>query len=501
VSGNDLLQFWHGDDRTELVLLYLESFGNPRKFARLARVLARTKPVIAVKSGRYARVTPGLAASSAALSEASVAILFEQSGVIRTPGLTTAFDVAQLLSTQPVPTGNRVAIVGNSSALGVLAVDFCLDAGLRITDDTPIDLGVNVSADDLATAVRTAVARPDVDALVVAWVPPVAIPGAAHAAALRDAAAGASVPVVTTFLAVDGLVEHLSVLDEDGRAGRGSVPSYSTLERAVSALSYAVTYGAWLARPPGEVPQLSGVDADAARVALTGMRAPDDPSRRLTDTELMTLLSCYGISVLDTRSVGSVADAVTAAAQIGYPVVLKSFDESLRHRVDQSGVRLGLINADQVKAAYDDLSAVAGPWLYVQAMAPRDRAEVSTVFGISGDPSFGALVSFGIGGVATELLHDLAFRAVPLTDVDAADLIAAPKARPLLDGYKGARIVDRAPLIDLALRLSALADDLPEVAELRLQPVLAGPAGITVTGGTARIGPPPAQPDGRRRLR
>jgi hypothetical protein len=266
-------------------------------------------------------------------------------------------------------------------------------------------------------------------------------------------------------------------------------------------LSYAVRYGAWLARPPGEVPELAGIDEEAARVALQAMRTPDDPGRRLTDSELTTLLSCYGILVLDTRPVASVAEAVTVAAEIGYPVALKSFDESLRHRVDQSGVRLGLINAEQVKAAYDDLSAVAGPWLYVQAMAPRDRAEVSTVFEISADPSFGALVSFGIGGLATELLDDRAFRAVPLTDADAADLIAAPKARPLLDGYRGARVVDRAPLIDLALRLSALADDLPEVAELRLQPVLAGPAGIAVTGGAARIGPAPARPDLRRRLR
>ena len=157
VSGNDLLQFWHGDDRTEVVLLYLESFGNPRKFARLARVLARTKPVIAVKSGRHARVTPGLAASSAPLSEAAVATLFEQSGVIRTPGLTTAFDVAQLLSTQPVPAGNRVGIVGNSSALGVLAVDFCLDAGLLVAPEAPLDLGVNVQR-PISPAVRAAVA-------------------------------------------------------------------------------------------------------------------------------------------------------------------------------------------------------------------------------------------------------------------------------------------------------------------------------------------------------
>ena len=500
VSGNDLLQYWHGDDRTEVVLLYLESFGNPRKFARLARVLARTKPVIAVKSGRHSRVTPGLAANSAPLSDATVATLFEQSGVIRTPGLTTAFDVAQLLSTQPVPRGGRVGIVGNSSALGVLAVDFCLDAGLTVPADAPVDLGVNVSAEELAAAVGAAVARDDLDALVVAWVPPVAIPGAQHAVALRDAVAGAPIPVVTTFLAVDGLMEHLAVLDADGRAGRGSVPSYRTLERAVQALAHAVRYGGWLARPPGEIRELPGIDATAARAAMTAMRTADDPERALTDAEVVTVLGCYGISLTDFAVVGSADEAVTVAARMGYPVVLKSFDESLRHRLDQSGIRLALTNSEQLHQAYTDLSAAAGPWLYVQAEVPRDRREVPTVFRITSDPSFGALVSFGIGGVATELLDDRAYRSVPLTDVDAADLIAAPRAAPLLDGYRGTRAVPRGPLIDLALRLSALADDLPELLDLQLSPVLAGPAGIAVTNATARIGPPSVN-DARRRLR
>ena len=272
VSGNDLLQFWHGDDRTEVVLLYLESFGNPRKFARLARVLARTKPVIAVKSGRHGR-SRGLPGTQ--LDDAVVGTLFEQSGVIRTPGLTDAFDVAQLLSTQPIPAGNRVGIVGNSRALGVLAVDFCLDAELQVTDDAPTDLGVSVSAEEFGAAVREAITRPDVDALVVAWVPPVAIPGSAHASALRDAVAGAAKPVVTTFLAVDGLVDHLAVRDTGGHPGRGSVPAYSTLERAVSALSHAVKYGAWLSRPAGAVPELTGIDRAGARGQWTacGTRA------------------------------------------------------------------------------------------------------------------------------------------------------------------------------------------------------------------------------------
>jgi len=489
VSGNDVLQFWYGDDRTEVVLLYLESFGNPRKFARLARVLARTKPVIAVKSGRHAAPTPGPGSNAVPMSGAAVASLFAQSGVIRTETLTAAFDVAQLLSTQPVPGGDRVAVIGNSTALGMLAVDACRDAGLPVADGRPRDLGVGVSPEDLAAAVRAALSRPEVHALLVVYVPIVATTGLAHAAALRSAVSQATVPVLTTF-----------PMPADGGPPRGSLPSFRTPERAVAALAHAVRYGSWLTRPAGTVPELPGIDTEAARTLLARLRGPDDPPRALTDAELTTLLDCYGISLVSYRAIGSADEAVAAAADIGYPVTLKSFDESLRHRMDHSGVRLGLINAEQLMAAYDDLSSIAGPWLDVQAMAPRDRADVSTVFAISADPSFGVLVSFGIGGVATELLDDRAYRAVPLTDVDAFELISAPRAAPLLDGYRGTRLVAHEPLIDLALRLSTLADQLPEVSDLELRPVLAGPAGLAVTSATCRIGPAIARPDTTRRL-
>ncbi|MGS0687085.1 bifunctional acetate--CoA ligase family protein/GNAT family N-acetyltransferase [Nakamurella sp. GG22] len=500
VSGNDFLQFWQGDDRTEVVLLYLESFGNPRKFARLARVLARKKPVIAVKSGRHAALSPGLAASSQHVSDAAVGTLFSQSGVIRTDTLTAAFDVAQLLSTQQVPKGNRIAIIGNSSALGMLAVDAGIDEGMMIVDGAARDLGAAVSAKALAAAVSAAAERDDVDALVVVYAPSVATQGHRHAAALHEAVMKARVPVVTTFLAVDGLLQHLVVRSDDGSAGRGTLPSFRTPERAVAALAHAVRYGSWLARPPGNVPELPGIDAAAARVAINRMRAKDDRERATTDIEVVSLLHCYGIDIAAFTAIGSVDEALAAAEAIGYPVALKSFDQALRHRLDQSGIRLGVESPDQLRREYDNLLTIAGPWLYVQKQVPREYAEVPTVFRITADPSFGALISFGIGGVATELLDDRAYRAVPLTDADAADLIGAPRAAPLLNGYRGTRVVPREPLIDLALRLSVMADDLPELMQLQLQPVLAGPAGVMVTGATARIGPPAAQPDARRRL-
>jgi len=500
VSGNDLLQFWQSDDRTEVVLLYLESFGNPRKFARLARALTRSKPVIVVKSGRHALVTPGLAANSTLLSDTAVATLFAQSGVIRTDTLSEAFDVAQLLATQPLPRSTTVAVLGNSTAVGVLAMDACLDAGLTVAGDAPLDLGVKVTAEQLAAAVRRATADPEVGSVVVVYLPPVAVPVQAHAAALREAAADSEVPVTSTFLAVDGLVDRLPVPADDGGAARGSVPSFRTPERAVAALAHAIHYARWRARPVGQLVRPAAVDGRAARELVDKWLSTSDARRRLADEELIQLLGCYGIVVADFRLVDSRGSAIEAAGVIGYPVVLKAFDASQRERLQGSGVRASLATAEQVGAAYDVLSGLTGPRVYLQRMAAPDCSGAATGFGIGADPSFGSLVSFGIAGVTTDLLDDRGHRAVPLTDQDAADLIAAPRAAALLDGYRGGIVVDREPLADLALRLSALSDDVPELIDLQLR-ALAGARGITVIGATGSMGGPPVRLDTRRRMR
>jgi acyl-CoA synthetase (NDP forming)/GNAT superfamily N-acetyltransferase len=499
VSGNDLLQFWHSDEGTEVVLLYLESFGNPRKFARLARSLARRKPVIAVKSGRHALVPRGLSYTATPMSDAAVASLFTQSGVIRTPTLSAAFDVALLLACQPLPAGRSVAIIGNSTALGLLALDACLDAGLDVAGGPPTDLGASVGPDEMASAARQA-AGSGVGAVLVVFVPPVAMDGAAHAAALRAAVADSEVPVLSTFLALEGIPEQLAVPGHGEPAARGSVPSFPSPERAVAALAAAVAYADWLAVPPGTVQRPGGLDPAAAHALVAAMH-PERGERPMTDGELIALLACYGITVAEFTPVVGRDEAVAQAARLGFPVVLKATDESLRHREDRIGVRLDLADAAAVASAYTELAAATGPRVYVQRAVPPAERVASAGCGVTAEPSFGALVSFGLGGVATELLDDRAYRAIPLTDRDARELIDAPRSAPLLDGYRGAEPVDRAPLVELAARLSALADDLPELRALRLRPVLIGPHGCTITGVTGRIGPPPTPLDERRRLR
>ncbi len=518
LSGNDLLQYWQTDPATEVVLLYLETFGNPRKFSRLARRLARTKPIVAVKSGRHTGPVAALAPMSAPIDDASVRALFEQAGVIRVETLSQLFDTALVLAYQPLPEGPRVAVVGNSSALGLLVADALLDEHLELAGN-PVDVGAAASPERFAAAVSAALAvegADRADALVAVFVPPVAIPGAAYARALREAVAGSDRPVVAVFLAAEGVPVELAVYPGDGAGepaadegdgaghtpgrtpGRGSVPSFPSPERAAAALARVSRYARWRSQPVGEFVVPEGVDADAARELIDGWGIAD--RRVLTDDEATALLRCYGIAIAPFRRAADAEAAVAAAEEIGYPVVLKATSDRWRHRSDLAGVRLDVTGAEAVRAAHTDVMRVTGAGaVYVQRMLPRG---VSCTVEIVEDPSFGSLLSFGLSGMATELLGDRAFRVVPMSDQDAAALVRAPRAAPLLAGYRGSEPVDLAAVEELVLRVGRIAEDLPQVRTLALDPVLATPDGVAVAGARIVVGPPPQRDDtGPRRLR
>jgi acyl-CoA synthetase (NDP forming) len=498
VSGNDLLQYWARDPATDVVLLYLESFGNPRKFARLARRVARTKPVVAVKTGRYAAATAALAARAVPVPEERVQALFERSGVIRVDTLTELFDVAQLLAYQPLPPGSRVATVTNSSALGVLVADACAAAGLDGV--ATVDVGPDADVPTFMAGVRDAIDR--ADALVAVFAPALATPGDDYAQALAEIAATSRVPVLTTFLGTEGVPAPLrrSGDDRPGEALRGSVPSYPTPERAVRALAAATRYAAWRRRPTGALPQLDGIDPAAARAVVEAALATVPAGRQLTADESGRLLAAYGLPMVERRVVIGPDEAADAAEQLGYPAAVKATAPALRHRQDLGAVRLDLGDAAAVRSAVialAELTELDAPVVVQRMAAPG----VATVVEVLDDPTFGALVSFGIGGLATELLGDRAYAPVPMTDADAAELVAAPRAAPLLAGYRGSEPVDTAALQELLLRVSRLAENLPEVLGLELNPVLVARHGVAVLSGTVTVGPPTSRIDpGPRRL-
>ena len=503
VSGNDLLQYWASDPGTEVVLLHLESFGNPRKFARLARGIGRTKPVVAVKSGRHVGMTAGLAGTSVAVPEESVAALFASAGVIRVETLAQLFDVGTLLAHQPLPEGDRVAVVGNSTAMGVLVADAVLEQGLQLAHARPVDIGTQAGPDDFRAALQAALDDDGVDAVVAVFLPPLLRGEQTFGRVLREVSQEATKPLVANFLSTEGIPDELAVRDEHGMPARGSVPSFSTPERAVIALAKISEYARWRRRPLGVVPELPGVDEAAARAVVDGALAGAPEGRELSDEETMALLGAYGVPMLGTRRVEDVEAAVTAAEEIGYPVVLKSTAPWLRDRRDLGGMRFDLADAEDVRAAYAAIPA--GDPVIVQA---QSAPGVATVVQIVDDPSFGALVSFGVGGVATDLLGDRAYRTLPLTDLDAHELLREPRAWPMLDGYRGSTPVDADALEDLLLRVARLGDDLPEVLALTLDPVIVGPANawhggpsLVVAGAAVRIGQPTARLDaGPRRM-
>jgi acyl-CoA synthetase (NDP forming)/GNAT superfamily N-acetyltransferase len=482
VSGNDLLQYWEGDPATEIALLYLESFGNPRKFARIARRFARRKPIVAVKSGRGAMVA-GLQHTSVDVPEASVQALFEASGVIRTDTLAQLFDVALLLSTQPLPGGNRVAVVGHSTALGVLVADALGTAGMELARL------VDVGAGEFGDALREALAAPDVDAVVTIFVPPIHR-GQEHAVAeeMRNAVAGQQKPVLSTFLGFDGIPAALAAPGPLAPMP-GSIPSYSSPERAVTALAQVFRYASWRRRDAGQLPELADLNAAAARGLVAELLTETPGGRLLTLAESRRLLASYGIEVVASEPAESISTAVWAAERLGWPVALKV----------PGAVRLHLGDSRDLDEAWASLALPERAEVIVQRMAPRG---IDTILQVHDDRSFGSLVSFGVGGLATDLLQDRAYAVVPLAPLDATDLISGPKAFPLLTGYGGGEPADIPALIEAALRLSRLADDLPEVVECALEPMVASSAGAHVLSAQIRIAPPITRQDaGARRLR
>ena len=486
VSGNDLLQYWETDPETDIALLYLESFGNPRKFARIARRFARHKPIVAVKSGRGS-VVAGLQHTSVEVPEHSVQALFEASGVIRTGTIGELFDVALLLGTQPLPAGDRVAVVGHSTALGVLVADALATAGLPLAG--VVDVGVDATPEAFGLALSQALADEQVDAVISIFVPPIRRGAeAAVAAQLRQAAAAQAKPVLSTFLGFEGVPAELAVRSDTASAA-GSIPSYSSPERAVQALAHVIRYARWRRRDAGRIPQLADVDTDAAREFVTGVLAGQPAGRQLDLRQAQRLLAWYGISLAAAELVSGPEQAVEAAGRLGWPVALKVPGAS----------RLHLADPGAIVEAWQSLTVSADRPVVVQAMAARG---IDTVLQVHDDRSFGALMSFGVGGLATDLLQDRCYAVVPLTSSDAAELIGGPKAFPLLTGYGGADHADIPALVELALRLSRLADELPEVVECTLDPVVAAPSGASVLSARIRIAPPTARDDLRaRRLR
>jgi acetyl coenzyme A synthetase (ADP forming)-like protein len=522
VSGNDLLQYWEDDPRTGVILLYLESFGNPRKFARIARRISRHKPIVVVKSGRTPAGSRAASSHTAALASSDIAVdaLFRQAGVIRVDTLEDLLDTAQMLASQPIPRGPRVAIIGNAGGPGILAADACAGAGLQVEDlaaesqaalrtfvtpgasvHNPMDLGAAASAEQFGKALPVVLADDGVDAVIVVYAPPVVTDADAIARAISDAVAatGTDKPVVACFL---GRLEVADELRGDGGARR-TIPTFAFPEAAARALGRAAELAAWRARPEGEVSTFPDVTPDAART-LVGARLAtrDGDDTWFDETDVEVLLHSFGITTIEARRVQDAGGAAAAADELGYPVVLKVGSARIVHKTDVGGVALGLASRDAAYQAFAEMHGRFGSGMdgaVVQRMTP---AGLEVIVGVTQDPLFGPLLLFGLGGVTAELLADRALRILPVTNEDAHELVRALRASPLLFGYRGSPPLDVVALEDLIMRVAQLAQDVPEITEMDLNPIIVHERGVVVVDAKVRYGPAPSDaPPELRRMR
>lgn len=504
VSGNDVMQFWTDDPGTDVVGLYLESIGNPRKFSRVARRLAATKPVVVLTAGRSGHVIPaGHAVRLTRVPRQALDELLRQSGVIRVESQHQLLDVAQLLVHQPLPAGRRVAVVAGSEPLAALAAEAAASAGLTVSGSwTMVDDDDGAAAALEAQLLALAADRDVHDALVVVHVPTVGETDPAVPRAVARAAAASGTTTVACILGLRGITPDLTAADADGVPR--AVPAYAAPEDAVLALAGAVRYSTWRSADRGRPLRLEGVDVAGARRLVTDRMRDGGPGVVTLDQEAVrALLRCYGIELWPTVVVHDASEAVAAADGLGWPVALKSTAGHLRHRIDLGGVRLDLADAGSLVAAMEQMrahlasSGQEGKPFEVQRMAPPGPA---CVIRSAEDPRFGPVVSFGLAGDAVDLLGDMSHGIAPLTDVDVREMVRSVRAGPRLFGYRGLPPGDVQALEDVLARVSVLADDVPELHHLELHPVVVGERGAAVLGAQVQLAETDRVDSGRRVL-
>lgn len=501
VSSNDLLEYWESDDATKVIALYLESFGNPRRFANLARRIGRRKPIIAVKAGRTGAGSRAAGSHTAALaaSDTTVAALFHQTGVIRADTIDEMFDLAACLSAQPLPRGGRVAIVTNAGGPGILAADACEAAGLSVVRfseftrarlqallpavpsvSNPVDMIASAGPAEYEATVDAVLRAGETDALIILYTPvdpsgAQAVLDAVGRGIVSARAAGATgKPILACLMAGDTL----------GRLefGGEQIPVYEFPENAVRALGKVTAYAHWRQTPLGEPREFTDVSASAARGVCQSVIASRGETW-LTEEEMRRVLAAFGVTLSPTAFARTAERAAEAADAMGYPVVAKLVSSTVTHKSDLGGVLLNLSDRAAVIDAFGQLEAAASQHAVpldgalIQPMVSTATGGVETMIGVVNDRLFGPIIGFGLGGTDVEVLGDMHFRLAPLAGRDAEELIAETRAGRLLAAHRGKPAADTAALGELLARISALAKAVPEIRELDLNPVIVKPEG------------------------
>lgn len=507
ISGNDLLQYWEADSETALIMLYLESLGNPRKFARVARRVSRTKPILAVKGGRTQagnRATSSHTGALLSASDVTVDALFQQAGVIRTDTLAELFDAALLLGSQPLPTGNRVAILTNAGGPAILCADACEASGLVVaplpaslrnelarflppaaSTANPVDMLASASGEDYKRAISLLASSADVDALIVIFTPPLVTSASEVVRAIHSAASELPrpIPLLSVFMSKQSEPRLI-------RSREITIPHYPFPENAARALAMAARYAAWKRMPEEAPASLDGIDRDRAAAVIAASLARAEGW--MSQQDVTELLACYRIPLVETRFASSPKEAAHAAEDLGQKVALKAIAPGVVHKTDAGGVRLGLSGQAAVRKAAETMLThfqQGGHPLEGFQLQPMVPEGVEMIVGVVQDEHFGPVLACGAGGTATELIKDVSVRITPITTGDASRMVRSLKTFPLLDGYRGAPKADVAALEDVLLRVNALVEAHPQVVEMDLNPLIVHEADAVAVDARIRLEP------------
>ncbi len=509
VSGNDLIMAWEDDPQTDVITLYLESFGNPAKFSRIARRIGQKKPIIAVKSGRTSAGSRAASSHTGALASSDEAVnaLFRQTGVIRVDTIEELFDTASLLANQPIPAGRRVGIITNAGGPGILAADALEAAGLALPElsedlqsqmasrlpaeastHNPVDMIASGGPDEYEHTTSLLLASGEVDAVMVIYIPTTVGGADGVARALRDCQAAHDGPVtlLSVFMQAEGAGDLLA-----GGPGRRSIPTYTFPEAAALALYRAVRHGEWRQRETGETLDLDETTAAAVRAVVEpALQRLGSDGGWLDHDEIDECLRLVGLRTPITRIAGTLDEAKEVASEIGGHVVLKVISEDALHKSDVGGVVLGIEGDEALERAFAQVTGAVPTYegVLVQEYVPGGH---EVLVGMAQDPNFGPMVVFGLGGVYVELLKDVSFRLHPITDVDAAEMIRDTQSFRLLEGYRNTPEGDVAALEEALQRVSAMIGAIPELMEMDLNPVkvLAPGDGVVVVDARMRVEP------------
>jgi acetyl coenzyme A synthetase (ADP forming)-like protein len=519
VSGNDLLEQWERDPAVGVILMYVESFGNPRRFLELASRISRVKPIIAVKSGRSKVGARAASSHTGALAASDIAVdaLLTQAGVLRAESIEELFDMAMAFTGRALPRSRRTAVVTNSGGPGILAADALETHGLELVEldpatiaqvrpllseeasvRNPLDMIASATPAQYRAALDAVLSDPRVDSAIAVFVPPLGVRQQDVAESIVSSAAShAQKPVLAVLMGSEGLPQGRAELH------KAAIPAYVFPESAARGLAVLRRHREWMSRPSSPP---APIEADQARAARALRSGSGEDIRKLGELEALELLAAYGIPVAEARFASTPAAAARDAAALGFPVVLKAVAPALVHKTEVGGVRLGLTTSVEVAAAGAEMLGAVGRalpdgqvrGLLVQRMISGGR---ETIVGISRDPAFGPLLMFGLGGIYVEALKDVVFRVAPIQPLDAHDMVRSIRGVALLDGVRGAPPVDFAALTDVLLRVSQLAIDHPEITELDVNPLLAFPDGVKAVDARVLVGGLDRQRLGRGRER